>query len=278
MIYVQKLWIVTKIIRSWDKTKPFTCPACGAPIQFRFNDGGRRIVFLSGAKMVVTNNYGCTRKACVNHGHFTMAPILALPGKKYGLDVWEKVISWHFKLGRNYAEIAGQLLEDYHLKIHKGTIRLMCQFFEIAGATEADKETLAAVLKNGKIILSLDATGDNDGGPGLWIFSDRLTGRVLYADIIEHATVEALGAIIQQIQAKYPVPISHVMSDRQDTIVLTVERFLPGIPHAFCHYHFLENLAKPVAAKDSDLLAKLKKRSESSTWCVLEENLGMENQ
>ena len=154
MTYIQNIFKIQKIIRSWDKKKPYSCPACGAPIQFRFNDGGRRIVFLGGAKLVITNYYGCTKKQCVNHGHFTPAPIIAMPGKKYGLDVWEKVIRWHFKLGRNYTEIAGQLLEDYHLKIHPGTIRLMCQFFEIAGAAEADKETLAAVMKNGKIIFS----------------------------------------------------------------------------------------------------------------------------
>lgn len=194
-----------------------------------------------------------------------MAPVLALPSKKYGLDVWEKVIRWHFKLGLNHVEITRQLLEDYHLKISRTTVRDICLFFQVAGAKEADEETMTLLKNRKEVYLSLDATGDNDGSPGLWIFSDRLTGRVLFADLIEHASADVLGSITLDVQEKYGVKISHVISDRQDTIVLAVERYLPGVPHAFCHYHFLENLAKPLAAKDNALLSKLKKKSELST-------------
>jgi hypothetical protein len=263
MAIIQDIFKIKKVIRSWDKNRPFTCPICGARIIFCHNDGGRLVVFLHGAQWVITNFYKCKRRGCVNQHPFTMAPVVALSNKKFGLDVWEQAIRWHFKIGQNYTEISSQLKEDFKLVVSRDTIRNMCQAFEILGSQEADKETMDLVQKNKRIILSFDGTGDNDGGPGLWIFTDRLSGRALHADVLEHATVDTFGAIIRSIQEKYKVPIVGAMSDRQETIVLAVERYLPGVPHAFCHFHFLENLARPIATKDSALLDTLKKASET---------------
>lgn len=261
MSIIQDLFHVPRLSWSWDENSPFKCPSCNRKIKYKYNDGGRWITFLDGARVVVTNFYTCTWNGCVNHNGFSLEPILALPGRQYGLDVWAKAIRWHFEHKKSYRDVSKILLEENHLKVNPSTIRDMCNFFEITGADVADKKTLDMVKRNGKIILSLDGAGDNDGGPGLWIFSDRVTGHVLFADVLEHASIEALGECIKRIQQKYDVPILYVISDRQEIIVRAIGKYLPGIPHQFCHFHFLQNIARPVISKDSDLLTKLKKKS-----------------
>lgn len=260
MTFFVDLCKACRIIRKWDESRPKICPSCGKPIIFKQNDGIKRIVFLDSVRFIVTNYYQCTDPSCVNHVKFTMAPLLSIPGRKYGLDVWAKVVRFHFKTRLSYNDVSALMLDEYHIKISPSTVRTICQYFEAAGAKAADERTLELVRENGRIILSIDGTGDSEGGPGLWILSDRVTGRVLYATVLEHATVANLGRVILDVKATYGVEISYVISDRQDTIVKAVSRVLKGVPHQFCHYHFLKNLAKPVIKRDNVLLTKLKSK------------------
>lgn len=258
MTFFVDLCKACKIIRKWDEDMPKKCPACGGQIKFKQNDGIKRIVFLRGARFVVTNYYQCLDPECVNHVKFTMAPLLSIPGRKYGLDVWAKVVRFHFKTKLSYNDVSNLMLDEYNIKISPSTVRDICQYFEVAGAKEADKETLEMVKRNGRLILSIDGTGDADGGPALWILMDRVTGRVLHATVLEHSSIANLGRLLLDVEAKYGVDISYVVSDRQDTIVKAVKHVLPGVPHQFCHYHFLHNLAKGIVKRDNALFTRIK--------------------
>ena len=56
------------------------------------------------------------------------------------------------------------------------------------------------------------------------------------------------------------VPIVGVISDKQESICLAVERQLSGVPHQLCHYHYLKDLAQPVCEADRTLKKELKKK------------------
>ena len=138
------------------------------------------------------------------------------------------------------------------------TIASICNHFERASAKKIDAEVLAAVQANGRIILSIDGAQPEKGKPALWLFLDLLTGHVLHAAVLSSAPWEVLLDIMRSIEKKYGVQIVAVMSDKQKNIVKAVSKFRRGIPHAFCHYHFLSHVAEPIAAKDSQLQVSLR--------------------
>ncbi len=74
-------------------------------------------------------------------------------------------------------------------------------------------------------------------------------GRVLVAaNLLSSATGE-IEKLIEQVK-QLGVPIIGVISDKQHSICLAIERQLPGIAHQLCQYHYLKDLAKPVCEQD----------------------------
>jgi hypothetical protein len=180
--------------------------------------------------------------------------------KKFALDVWAKIIVYHVNIHLNYQQIVDVMWTDWQVRISKGTVRAICEYFEVAGSRHVDEKTRQLVRTNEKVVLSLDGARPVAGEPSLWAFTDRLTGRVLRVELLETAANEVLGRILNEIECDFGVPIVAVISDRRESIVLAVERFLPGIRHAFCHLHFLQNAAAPVAARDSHLLTRVRSK------------------
>ena len=64
--------------------------------------------------------------------------------------------------------------------------------------------------------------------------------------------------IFKQIEDDYGVEITGGISDKQSNIVNAFQGFRPGIPHAYCQFHFLDHVSGPIVAKDSHLLAQLR--------------------
>lgn len=243
---------------TWDHSKPLICPVCSAKLLHEFNDGGRKIETLKGPLWVVTNYYKCTNPACGMHKAFAAANEMAMTRKKFGLDVWAKVIQHRFKHKMNYLQIEQVMWDDWEVSVSQGTIKSICEYFESAGKEAVDQETIGLVKKEGRIVLSLDGAQPEKGRPAFWVFSDRLTGRILLTRYLEVAAAELLVKIFKDIEKLYGVLIKAIISDRQQNIVNAVKMFNPNIPHAYCQYHFLHHVREPIAAKDSHLLTNLR--------------------
>jgi hypothetical protein len=182
-----------------------------------------------------------------------------LARKKFGLDVWAKVVQHHFKYHLPYSTIQGLMMDDWGVEISQGTIRAICEFFEVSGKHHVDSETKALVAASGRIVLSLDGAQPKKGRAALWVFADRITGRVLLTRFLDTASHEVLLDLFNEIEELYGVPIIAVISDKQRNIVNAVKAFRTSIRHAYCQYHFLNHVRKPIAAKDSHLLKSLRK-------------------
>ena len=59
---------------------------------------------------------------------------------------------------------------------------------------------------------------------------------------------------------KLDIPIAGVITDGQRSIRNAVVSALPGIPHQLCHFHYLREAAKPIAAADLHAKKELKKQ------------------
>ena len=242
----------------WDSKEGLICPLCSSPLQHEFNNGGRKVITLKGPVWVVTNYYSCSNPACEMHEAFPAAYHSTMLRKRFSLDVWAKVIQHHFKHHLNYSTIAELMWDDWEVSISRGTVRNICEFFELAGKQYMDKKTLQEVRSSGRIILSLDGAQPIKKEPSLWVFSDRLTGNVLLAKNLETAPASVLCKLFKEIENQYGVPIIAVVSDKQQNIVNAVKQFKPNIPHAYCQFHFLNHVVEPIASKDSYLKRSLR--------------------
>ncbi|MHA1281785.1 MAG: hypothetical protein ACTSQP_04695 [Promethearchaeota archaeon] len=99
----------------------------------------------------------------------------------------------------------------------------------MAGKQYINKKVRDDIMKNGKIVLSLDGAQPVKNEPSLWVFSDRLTGHVLLARNLESAPASKLQAIFKEIEDLYGVPIVAVISDKQRNIVNAVKNFNPNL-------------------------------------------------
>jgi len=235
------------------------CPLCFSKLRHEFNNGGRKITTLKGTLWVVTNYYSCTNSSCDLHKAFPAAYHSAMQRKRFSLDVWAKVIQHHFKHHLNYSLIAELMWDDWDVSISRGSVRSICEYFEMAGKQYMNKKVVEDVQTNKRIVLSLDGAQPVKGEPALWVFSDRITGHVLLARNLETAPAHVLCELFNEIERLYCVPIVSVISDKQKNIVNAVKKFKPAIPHAFCHYHFLNHVLEPITAKDRQLKRFLRK-------------------
>ncbi len=243
----------------WDSTEGFICPLCSSSLRHEFNNGGRRVETIKGSLWVITNYYSCINRECEMHEAFPAIYPSAIQRKRFALDVWAKVIQHYFKHHLNYSLIVELMWDDWEVSISRGTVKHICEYFEMAGKQYMDETVLNDVKASGRIVLSLDGAQPVKNEPSLWLFSDRLTGHILFAVNLDSAPASKLQAIIKKIEEIYGVSIVAIVSDKQKNIVNAVKSFNPDIPHVYCQFHYLNHVAEPIASKDSHLKTKLKK-------------------
>jgi len=243
----------------WDSTVDFTCPLCSSSLHHEFNNGGRRIETLKGSLWVITNYYSCTNRECEMHEAFPAVYPSVIQRKRFALDVWAKVIQHYFKHHLNYSLIVELMWDDWEVSISRGTVKHICEYFEMSGKQHMDEKVLNDIKTSERIVLSLDGAQPVKNEPSLWVFSDRLTGHVLFAVNLDSAPASKLQAIFEEIEEKYGVAIVAVVSDKQKNIVNAVKSFNPEIPHVYCQFHYLNHVVESIGSKDSHLKTILKK-------------------
>jgi hypothetical protein len=243
----------------WDSSEDYKCPLCDQKIEYAFNDGGRTLVTLRGPLWVISNYYRCTNSECDLHKAFPMVHESMIRNKKFGKDVWERVVRYHFKTHLDYSQIKEILWDDTDTSISKSTIRNICLYFEQNGVAYLDQEILKEIQEQGYMILSTDGAQPKKGSPALWLFTDRVSQHTVRAELLDSASAPILIDIFRELEKQFGVPIKAVISDKQKNIVNAVKEFKPEIPHIYCQYHFLNHIMEPIQVKDSHIATQIKK-------------------
>lgn len=71
------------------------------------------------------------------------------------------------------------------------------------------------------------------------------------------ASVDKLQKLIQRVKTTYNAPIVGVISDKAENIVQAVANELPGVPHGYCRFHFLKNVASEMNKIDHEVRSKV---------------------
>jgi hypothetical protein len=154
-----------------------------------------------------------------------------------------------------------KLVAQGQIGISLKEVALLCEVFLalVNTVVQEDVELVEQLRHNGGIILAIDGIQPEKGNEALYLLRDLISGRVLVARNLAASATAEIEKLIGEVLA-LGVPILGVISDKQESICLAIERQLPGVPHQLCHYHYLKDLAQPVCEADRNFNKQLKQQ------------------
>ena len=186
---------------------------------------------------------------------------LALPKHEFGLDVMACVGTLRYAQHRSLPEIHEHLCHRGVAIAPRTVMHLLERYDELLTLSLTDTARLQRITQaQGRIILALDGLQPDVGHEVLWVLRDCLSGEVLLARSLLSATQEDLAALLTEVHQALRVPIAGGSSDGQLSMRRAVAHALPEVPHQLCHFHYLQEAAKPVYEADRHAKKELKKR------------------
>jgi len=234
------------------------CPQCEGPTEFAYRSD-RHLFSLNGGWHIWYDVRRCASEGCQAHVPEEVS-LHALPYSEYGLDVVALIGNRRLRQKLTFAQIGEQLRDEHQVQISDREVeRLFGVYLVLVGRPiQQDPERLAALRRQGRIIVSIDAAQPEADGEALWVLRDRMSGEVLRGFSCLSIDAQGIAREIEAVKA-LGIPIRGVISDAQNIIVQGVRKALPGVPHQLCQYHFLKDLAKTVNQADRALQAELQK-------------------
>lgn len=239
------------------------CPACHQALTERYHKH-RWIVRLNQYVKVVSHflecgNMACAQRAVVYRPH--QEDSLALRGYTFGLDVIARIGELRYRENLSITKIQGQLKSEANLSISIKEVALLCEVFLALVTTVArqDQALLEQLRTLNGIVLAIDGVQPEKSHETLYILRDVCSGRVLVATPLLSSATPEIEQLIDEVLG-LGFPIVGVISDKQESICLAVQRKLPMVPHQICQYHYLKDVAQPVCEADRHFKKELKKK------------------
>ena len=105
------------------------------------------------------------------------------------------------------------------------------------------------------------------GQPCLYTVRETTTGELLASAFLKEASAEMLYALVHEIETKYKLVISGMISDKQRSIISMHDKYYPDVPIQFCTIHYMKNVTAELRGKDKTMQKNL--RSEIRNLSVL---------
>ncbi len=243
------------------KNRSRVCPRCGAPLRFAYRRK-RRVILLRERLALEVDVDQCSDVTCPLRAGFAPPEEarLALPKFSYGLDVLTEIARHRWGLRQSLSEIHAALRATYDLPISERSVDYAMQTWqELATASVLrDPRRIAALTAQGGIILGIDGLQPEKGHETLYLLRDAISHTNLLTRSLTNSSATHLAALIEEVKAM-GIPILAVVTDKQHSLVLAVDKALPDTPHQLCQFHFFRNLAQPVADADRAVKKRIKK-------------------
>ena len=239
------------------------CPECNHLLRADYANF-RTVTTLDGVTRLILSIRRCPNPACSRyHRPYRpeAEPHFALPKHEFGLDVIARVGRLRYAEHRSVPEIHHELTRRGVVLAQRTVTNLLDRYDELRALSTADPKRLGPLLRaQGRVVLAIDGLAPDVGHEVLWVLRDCISGEVLLAKSLLSATIKDLSALLAEVRAALPVPITGVVSDGQGPIRKAVARTLPGVPLQLCHFHYLREAAKPISEADRHAKKELKKR------------------
>lgn len=256
--------------RSFPKARRITvecelerCVHCGELLKPRRPWVVRKTVqTLQGPVFLVGKSKRCANAACSHAGkHYYASGVLliSLPYSTYGLDVLAFIGWQHEHEHRQLVEIQ-RMLNARGILINERTVgKLYRQFLALLGAMSEQTEARLAgtAAEHGGLVWGIDALQPEGSGTLLYVLYEVLGRTPVAAIQIRGATVEELCQWLKPYQ-ELPYAVLATLSDGEKAIIAALEQCWPQSPRQSCQAHFLNNLAEPLLAMDTQLRERMR--------------------
>jgi hypothetical protein len=217
---------------------------------------------LKGAVFVAGKSKICVNEHCPHFGcHYYASGVLkvSLPYSSYGIDVLA-LIGWqHEHEHRQLVEIQRELNHRGVLINERTVGKLYRQFLALLGGMNAQKNQQLATSsgKHGGLIWAVDALQPEGHGTLLYVLYEVLSGTVVSAIQLPHASAEDLKRWLKPYQA-LPYPVLATLCDGEEAIIAALADCWSNVPRQRCQAHLLSNLSEPILEFDTKLRAELR--------------------
>lgn len=170
-----------------------------------------------------------------------------LKDREYGLDVICYVGKRYQEDGMSFPRIHKELTDDHGVLISARHVpNLFKLFLALIHCRNGDVDVVRERLRNqGELVIQIDAIRLDETSPPLYVIREVISEEVLFAERIEFPSTDNLAQFLRRV-LPIGVPITGVLTDKEQALVLAVEKAFPGVPHQICHTHYLKNLVKPM--------------------------------
>jgi len=221
---------------------------------------------LQGPTQVVNRLVRCPDPTCASRGQ-TFSPeaelSISMPRWCMGWDVF----CWlgHRRCARHWSvpQLRAELQDTYNIRLSADALeRYLGRYHTMLAARQQDPERLSIAYRAiASLVLTIDGLQPEKGHETLYVVRELMGKRVWFAEpLLSSATqeVQRLIVLARQWAERLAKPVRGWRSDKQDAFVTAIAAECPGIPHRYCHNHFLRDVAKPVLEMDSRAKVKMR--------------------
>jgi hypothetical protein len=243
------------------------CAFCGLETHVK-DYKERRVYLLREPTKVVSQMTLCPNGACPGHHHLMVAEeetLIAPPRWIIGWDVFAQIGHRRFSRHWSVPEIREDLIESHGINLSEDAIEdHIGRYQAILAARQRDPEQMGKAYRSIRsLVLTIDGLQPEKGHEALYTVRELNAKRVWFASPLISASHAEVRKLLEQARAwaeRLGKPVQSWISDKQDAFVKEIARVFPGVPHRYCHNHFLRDVAAPVLEVDSH--AKVQMRAK----------------
>jgi hypothetical protein len=238
------------------------CPCCHQPLSEAHYLNGRKTV----QTMVQVMTIAYRPKVCIHPG-CSGAPTafpsagwqrVAPKHSTYGYDVIAQM-GWERQTGQAHLDMIQAQLAT-RVDISESHVRYLYhhQYLPLIACHERTHlDELQRISASTGLVLSLDGLMPVGGEPPLWVVRELQTGRTLRSGWLLRQDETAFVEFLQPI-ADLGLRVTALVSDKQVALAPAVARVFPHSVHGWCHVHYFQNAAAPVAEADETMTKALR--------------------
>lgn len=237
------------------------CDHCGKNLQVsQWRERG--IETLDGLLVLTMRDRRCPDRQCPGRATIHRHPgelTLALPHDHCGLDLLLRIGELRLDQNLSLADIHARLA-DSNIPVCERTVGNAFQrFLALTRCVDGESpDTIEALRAQGGILLGVDGVQFDDSSPVLYVLTDLLSRRVLFASREPRRDAKSLAKLLRRVKA-LDVPVRGIVSDKEKGLVPAIREVFPDAPHQFCQLHFIKQCAKPLDEPLAELGAEMEK-------------------
>lgn len=243
------------------------CPACFRRLKICDHRFHRYFSFYGPTEMVCRLKC-CTNVACPMRMK-TISPeeeiLLTYPRWLIGWDVF----AWigHRRFSRHWCvrQIRDELRDQHEIILSDDAIEQHIKRYQtMVHARHQDPLLLQQEYRDVEnLILAVDGLQPEKGHETLYVVREYRKKRVWFAESLISSSLGEVRRFLGQVHEWVRLlnkPIALWISDKQNALVKGIAEEFPGIPHRYCHDHFLRAVAKPVLEADSHAKVQMRRK------------------